>query len=127
MLGLMTGVAARSGFSAALPAGLTQPRVPAANPTTPAKAELGRRLFYDADLSVDGTMACATCHEQHRGFGDGNATHPGVHGDPARRNVPGLANVAWFSSAIPGPIRVSARWRHRCWCRCSARARSRWG
>jgi cytochrome c peroxidase len=98
MLGLMTGVAARSGFSAALPAGLTQPRVPAANPTTPAKAELGRRLFYDADLSVDGTMACATCHEQHRGFGDGNATHPGVHGDPARRNVPGLANVAWFSS-----------------------------
>jgi cytochrome c peroxidase len=97
-LGLAMAVTARSGLSTALPAGLTRPRVPAANPTTPAKAELGRRLFYDADLSIDGTMACATCHEQHRGFGDGNATHPGVHGDPARRNVPGLANVAWFSS-----------------------------
>jgi len=81
----------------ALAARLTQPRVPANNPTTPAKAELGRRMFYDADLSADGTMACATCHEQHRGFGDGNATHAGVHGDPARRNVPGLANVAWFT------------------------------
>jgi cytochrome c peroxidase len=63
-----------------------------------AKVALGRRLFYDADLSANGTMACATCHEQHRGFADGNSTHPGVHGDPARRNVPGLANVAWAKS-----------------------------
>ncbi|MFV0623463.1 cytochrome-c peroxidase [Sphingomonas sp. ac-8] len=60
-----------------------------------AKIALGRRLFYDADLSIDGTMACSSCHEQHRGFADGNRTHAGVHGDPGRRNVPGLANVAW--------------------------------
>ncbi len=90
----------------ALAARLTRPRVPADNPTTPAKAELGRRLFYDADLSIDGTMACATCHEQHRGFADGNATHAGVHGDPARRNVPGLANVAWFRSYTWGDPRI---------------------
>jgi cytochrome c peroxidase len=62
-----------------------------------AKIELGRRLFYDADLSANGTIACASCHEQRRAFADGNATRPGVHGDPGRRNVPGLANVAWFS------------------------------
>ncbi len=62
-----------------------------------AKVELGRRLFYDADISADGTMSCATCHEQHRAFADGNASHPGVTGEPGRRNVPGLANVAWFS------------------------------
>jgi len=62
-----------------------------------AKVELGRRLFYDADLSADGTMSCATCHEQHRAFADGNRSHPGVTGESGRRNVPGLANVAWFS------------------------------
>lgn len=70
--------------------------VPRNNPMSAAKVELGRRLFYDADLSVDGTMACATCHEQHRAFSDGNPTHAGVHGEPGRRNVPGLANVGWL-------------------------------
>jgi len=70
------------------------------------RVELGRRLFYDADLSVDGTMACATCHEQHHGFTDGNATHPGVHGDPGRRNVQTLANVGTFASLTWGDPRV---------------------
>lgn len=58
------------------------------------RAELGRRLFYDADLSINGTMACATCHEQRRGFADGNRSHPGALDDPGRRNVPGLQNVS---------------------------------
>lgn len=80
-----------------LPAGVDAPPVPADNPMSAAKVELGRRLFYDADLSAVGTMACAACHEQKRGFADGNATRPGVHGDPGRRNVPGLANVGWLS------------------------------
>lgn len=62
-----------------------------------AKVELGRRLFYDADLSVDGTMSCGTCHEQKHAFADGNATHPGVTDEPGRRNVPGLANIGWIS------------------------------
>jgi cytochrome c peroxidase len=79
-----------------LPPGWTAPPVPADDPMSKAKVALGRRLFYDADLSIDGTMACATCHEQHRGFADGNRIRPGVHGDPGRRNVPGLANVAWI-------------------------------
>ncbi len=80
-----------------VPPGIKPPNVPADNPMTAAKVELGRRLFYDADLSRDGTMACATCHEQRHGFADGNSTHPGVTGEPGRRNVPGLANLAWMS------------------------------
>jgi cytochrome c peroxidase len=80
-----------------LPAGVSAPPIPADNPMTAAKVELGRRLFYDADLSADGTMSCATCHEQKHAFADGNRTHPGVTDEPARRNVPGLANVAWFT------------------------------
>ncbi len=77
-----------------------------------AKVELGRRLFYDADLSANGTMACAACHEQKRGFADGNAMRPGVHGDPGRRNVPGLANVAWrarLTIADPAIIDLEAQ------------------
>jgi cytochrome c peroxidase len=62
-----------------------------------ARVELGRRLFYDADLSANGTMACATCHEQRHAFADGNATHPGVTDEPGLRNVPGLANVGRFA------------------------------
>jgi len=79
-----------------LPAGTPPPPVPADNAMSAAKVELGRRLFYDADLSLDGTLACAGCHEQKRAFADGNATRPGVHGNPGRRNAPGLANVAWL-------------------------------
>lgn len=71
--------------------------VPADNLSTAARVELGRRLFHDADLSADGTMSCATCHEQKHAFADGNRTHPGVTGESGRRNVPGLANVAWMS------------------------------
>lgn len=67
---------------------------PPENPSSSIKIELGRRLFYEADLSINGTMACATCHEQHRGFSDGNRTHPGALDDPGKRNVPGLQNVA---------------------------------
>ncbi len=67
---------------------------PQDNPSSPLKIELGRRLFYEADLSINGTMACAACHEQHRGFADGNRSHPGALDHPGRRNVPGLQNVA---------------------------------
>lgn len=83
-------------WSWTLPANTSPPPVPANNAMSEAKIELGRRLFYDADLSLDGTLACSGCHEQKRAFADGNATRPGVHGDPGRRNAPGLANVAWL-------------------------------
>lgn len=62
-----------------------------------AKVALGRRLFYDRTLSADGSMACADCHQQEKGFADGLATHRGVMGEMGVRNVPGLANVAWRS------------------------------
>ncbi len=63
-----------------------------------AKIELGHCLFYDADLSINGTMSCATCHEQRRGFADGNSAHPGALGDSGKRNVPGLANIGLFKN-----------------------------
>lgn len=93
---LLLTAAAAPPWSWNLPAGVLPPPVPGDNRMSDAKVELGRRLFYDADLSLDGTLACAGCHEQKRAFADGNATRPGVHGDPGRRNAPGLGNVGWL-------------------------------
>jgi cytochrome c peroxidase len=80
-----------------LPPGVAPPPIPSDNPMSPEKVALGRRLFYDADLSRDGTTSCGTCHEQHRAFTEGNASHPGVGGVPGRRNVMALANAAYFT------------------------------
>ena len=83
-------------------ASIAPPEAPKDNPTTPAKAELGRRLFYDADLSWDGTIACATCHEQKRGFADPNKTRVGFDGKLGERNIQALANIAYFNSLTWG-------------------------
>src|SRR5450830_1675454 len=45
-----------------LPADVAPPRVPADNPMSPAKVELGRFLFYDKRLSGHGTQSCGSCH-----------------------------------------------------------------
>jgi cytochrome c peroxidase len=82
------------------------PPFPANNPPTPIKIELGRRLFYDGDLSWDGTMSCATCHEQKRGFADPNKTRAGFDGQPGERNIQTLANVGWLKSLTWGGPQV---------------------
>ncbi len=55
------------------PPRVAPPAVPATAPVTPARVELGRRLFYDKRLSGNGTQSCATCHVQERAFTDGRA------------------------------------------------------
>ncbi len=40
--------------------------VPDDNKLTPARIELGRKLYFDARLSSDGTVSCATCHDVTR-------------------------------------------------------------
>lgn len=66
------------------------------NPVTKAGFELGRRLFYDARLSKDGSIACASCHQQFAAFAhyDHRVSH-GLNGANGTRNAPGLANLAW--------------------------------
>ena len=53
-----------------LPPGFHAPPVPADNPISAAKVELGRYLFYDLRLSVNGEGSCSTCHMQQFGFTD---------------------------------------------------------
>ena len=63
----------------------------------PAAIALGERLFFDARLSGDGTVACSTCHSEEHGWGDGKAVAVGV--GVGTRNTPSLWNAAqnrWF-------------------------------
>jgi len=54
---------------------------PGGNPLTPAKAVLGKILFWDQQLSTDNTIACGTCHAPAAGGMDPVlATHPGADG-----------------------------------------------
>jgi cytochrome c peroxidase len=71
---------------------------PADNPLTEEKAALGRTLFFDANLSADRTVSCASCHVPERGFTDGRAVAVGIRGQRGRRNAPSLLNRAYGSS-----------------------------
>jgi cytochrome c peroxidase len=78
-----------------LPAGFPRPYVPADNPMSEAKVELGRHLFYDTRMSANGTQACATCHEQERAFTDGRGRSVGSTGAVHPRGSMSLVNVAY--------------------------------
>jgi cytochrome c peroxidase len=78
-----------------LPPGFPTPRVPADNPITQEKVALGRYLFYDTRLSINGTYSCATCHQQERAFTDGRVVGIGATGEVLPRNSMSLANVAY--------------------------------
>lgn len=78
-----------------LPDYVPAPRVPADNPMSEAKFQLGRHLFYDKRLSGNGTLACASCHLQERAFTDGKSTSAGSTGEHTPRNAPSVINAAW--------------------------------
>jgi len=82
-----------------LPKGFPKPHVPADNPMTAAKVELGRYLFYDTRMSVNGKASCATCHKQELAFTDGRAVSAGVTGQLHSRGAMSLVNVA-YSGAL---------------------------
>ena len=83
------------GYQWVLPKGLPKPHVPANNPMSAAKVELGRYLFYDQRISVNGTVSCATCHKQELAFTDGRAVAIGATGEPHSRGAMSLVNVAY--------------------------------
>lgn len=79
-----------------LPDWVPPPAVPADNPMSADKVLLGRHLFYDKRLSRDGSLACASCHEQARAFTDGKAVSKGVTGESGTRSAMSLTNVAYL-------------------------------
>jgi cytochrome c peroxidase len=75
------------------PAELVRLVTPKDNPTTPAKVALGKKLFFDARLSSDGTVSCATCHDPEKGFTDRRPTSVGVKNQVGHRNAPTVLNA----------------------------------
>lgn len=92
----MAGAQAVERFIWAVPAWMPVPPVPDDNPMSAAKVELGRYLFYDSRLSRDGTIACASCHEQSKAFTDGRELAIGIDGTVGIRNSPSLGNVGYM-------------------------------
>ena len=67
------------------------------NPVTKEGFELGKKLFYDAQLSKDGSISCASCHQQLAAFTtyDHDLSH-GYNNSHTTRNAPGISNLAWY-------------------------------
>jgi cytochrome c peroxidase len=80
-----------------LSAAMPRPAVPEDNPMSLVKVELGRRLFYDPRLSVNGTTSCASCHRQALAFTDGRPVSIGATGERHPRNAMSLVNSAYAS------------------------------
>jgi cytochrome c peroxidase len=78
------------------PKSLGPMRTPPNNPTTPAKVRLGQQLFFDPALSVDGTRACYSCHQNEDGTGGHEPTAIGAKNTPLPRHSPTLWNVGYL-------------------------------
>ena len=92
---LSLGTARAEDYDWRLPAWLPKPAVPQGNAMSRAKVELGRHLFYEKRLSLDGTFSCATCHQQARAFADDKRRGVGATGEVHPRGPMSLTNVAY--------------------------------
>jgi cytochrome c peroxidase len=86
---------AATSFTWQLPPGFPSPAVPADNPMSDAKVALGRRLFFEPRLSVNGHYSCASCHDPSRSFSDGRPRAVGATGEALPVNALALVNVAY--------------------------------
>lgn len=78
------------------PALLGALRTPPNNPTTPHKVALGRKLFFDPALSVDGSRSCYSCHRDEDGTGGHEPLAIGPGDVTLPRHAPTLWNVAYL-------------------------------
>lgn len=65
------------------------------NPASPAKAELGKMLFFDPRLSKGGTISCNTCHNLSMGGDDNLPTSVGHGWQKGPRNSPTVLNAVF--------------------------------
>lgn len=109
-----------------LPNGITAFTDAVDNPMTEEGVELGRRLFYDAILSKDSSLACAGCHQQKHAFTVPEQFSLGVEGVPGNRNSMPLFNLGWNPNftwdgraptieeqalePVPNPVEMHLEW-----------------
>lgn len=89
-----TGAAAA--MTVKVPLGLPQLAIPADNPMTEAKVELGKMLYFDKRLSQDATVSCATCHDPKMAWAEKRATSEGIKKLVGDRNSPTVINAAYM-------------------------------
>ncbi len=77
-------------------AALGPPPIPADNPQTPEKVELGKMLFFDPRLGGDASTACSSCHEQSMGWGFSDDLSRGYPGTVHWRNSQTIVNAAYY-------------------------------
>ena len=101
-------------------------QAPGYNPTTPAKVELGRLLFWDPLLSGPQDVACVTCHHPQNAYAEDRDLSLGVtgiglgrfrrDGHLVKRNSPTVLNVAFNGIDESGrydPATAPAFWDNR--------------
>ena len=78
-----------------VPLGLKPVPVPADNPLTAEKVELGKQLYFDPRLSCDDTVSCASCHDPKKGWSNGTPFATGVRSQVGGRSAPTIINSAY--------------------------------
>lgn len=79
-----------------VPLGLPPVPVPADNPLTAEKVELGKLLYFDKRLSKDESISCATCHDPTMAWAEHKKTSVGIHEQVGDRNSPTVLNAAYL-------------------------------
>ena len=80
-----------------IPSHFTDPSYPHDNIPTIEKIELGKKLFFDTQLSKNKNISCASCHQPENAFADTKKGSLGTNNYPGFRNAPSLVNVAYKS------------------------------
>jgi cytochrome c peroxidase len=90
------------------------------------KMALGRRLYFDARLSSDNTLSCASCHSLDHGGAEATAVSTGVNGAQGPINSPTVLNSrfnfvqfwdgraadleAQAAGPVANPIEMGSQW-----------------
>ncbi len=84
-------------YTATVPRGLPAltTYIPASNPLTKGKVELGKQLYFEPRISLNGTVSCATCHNPVKGWTDNLKTSVGIDGQVGGRNAPTVLNTVF--------------------------------
>lgn len=95
---LIAALPAHAGAASGGPSlGLPPVPIPAGNPQSDAKVELGKKLFEDKRFSSTGEVACATCHDAKKAFTDGPLkVSEGIKKLQGTRNAPTVINSAYM-------------------------------
>jgi len=75
---------------------LPLPTFPSDNPISRDKVALGKKLFFDPQLSRSKQIACASCHDRDLGWGDGRQFSFGHDRKTGNRNAPPIENSGYY-------------------------------